>query len=264
MSKDVDWSKFKARCSGIHALLAESRDNPCLTEKQAARLSELENKDTLTDKMQIEMAELLVKKDNSTKIVLSSTCQDYLIDEWAWKKEGMVRVTREILDVPQMQKGIFVEPDSLILLSQVDQVIYNPNVMDDLTKERVYNDYLSGEVDAYAGESIMTATAIPDVKSIWDRPTFLSKIKTPLSKANDFQIKGYMDITGAKTGFIADCLINTPPHVVEAVKWSLLRKMNVASEESPEFLEKWAVVCRSMNFDHIPNNQKVSKMALEV
>lgn len=255
----IDWDDFKVRCSCISSVLAESRSNPCLTEKQAAELSELEAKDKLTDKQKERVAELLVKKENSTKVILSDTCIAYLLDEYAWRTEGMVRVTKELMDVPQMQKGIFVEPDSLKLLSAVDDEAYVENRNADGERQRVFNDFLSGEVDAFAGESIMQATKIPDIKSIWDFPTFLCKIKAPLTLANDWQIKGYMDITGAPEGFIANCLVNTPDHVVEKQRWKLLNKLNVATDEAPEFKEKWALLERSMRFNHIPVHKRVFK-----
>jgi hypothetical protein len=184
--------------------------------------------------------------------------------EYAWKTQGMVSVTKELMDIPQLQKGILVEADSLILLSKVDGVLYMPNVDENDERERVYNDFLSGEVDAYVGDSIMNATCIPDIKSIWDYPTFLCKIHEPLTTANDWQIKGYMDITKNCTeGFVANCLINTPENIIESLKFKLLRKLDVATEEAPEFQQKWAMIDRSMRFDHIPAHQRVFKKKVE-
>lgn len=226
-------------------------------------LADLEEKQFLTPKQSERLAELLVKKKNGSKVVLSDTAITYLMEEYAWKTQKMIRVTRELMDVPQMQKGTLVEPDSLKLLSIVDGVEYNPNRDENGNRERVWNDYLTGEVDAYVGKSIMTATKIPDIKSIWDYPTFLCKIHEPLLKPNDLQIKGYLDITGATEGEIANCLINTPEHIVNGQKWKLLNKLNVATEESPEFKEKWAMLERSMCFDKIPVHQRVFKKPVE-
>ena len=220
----MDFSNFKVRCSAISMAMSNSRSNPVLTEKHVLRLAELEEKPILTDKMQQEMAELLVKKDNGTKIILSDTCISYLMTEYAWRVEGKVSVTREIMDIPQMQKGTIVEADSLKLLSIVDGIIYRANENENGERERIYNEYLSGEVDAYVGDEIMGAKIIPDVKSIWDYPTFLCKIHEPLTLSNDWQIKGYMDISGAPDGFVANCLIDTPQHIIEAVKLKLLNK----------------------------------------
>lgn len=257
VEEKINWDDFKVRCSSIHMALAESKSNPCLTEKQALRLDELEGKDALTDKMKLELTDLLVKKDNSNKVILSDTYISYLMEEYAWRTEKMVRVSKELLDIPQMQKGTIVEADSLKLLSIVSGEEYKPNKDANGQRERIYNEYLSGEVDAYVGESIMTATKLPDVKSIWDYPTFLCKIHEPLLKSNDLQVKGYMDISGAPVGEIANCLVDTPPHVIEKLRWQLLGKLDVATFESPEFIEKWAIIERSLIFTKIPVHKRV-------
>lgn len=257
------FENLKVRCSSIGAVLATSRSNPGLSEKQAIRLIELEDRVTLTEPMKRELADLLVKKQNSTKLILSDTCISYLMSEYAWRMEGMVSITREMMDVPQMQKGTIVEPESLKLLSKVDGIFYNSNEDADGKRERISNDYLSGEVDAYVGESIMSATVIPDIKSIWDYPTFLCKIHEPLTIANDWQIKGYLDISGAGEGFVANCLVDTPADLIEAAKYKLLNKLDVATELSPDFLFKWNIISKSMTFSQIPEHKRVFKNPVE-
>lgn len=261
--KSVNFDTFKVRCSAIHMAVSESRDNPTLTAKQALRLTELEKKETLTENMQAEMAELLIKKENSTKVILSSTYIGYLMQEYAWVTQGMVSITRELMDIPQMQKGTIVEPESLALLSIVDGKYYFPNEDEHGNRERIYNEFLSGEVDAYCGESIMGAEAIPDVKSIFDYPTFLNKIHEPLTKANDLQVKGYMDISGSPIGFIANCLVDTDNGTIEGMKYRLLNKMRCASDENEKFKERWQLVERSMRFGHIAPHLRVFKKNVE-
>lgn len=258
-----DWNTFKCRCSSIHMILSDSSLNPVLTEKQAARLGELESKESLTDKMKLELAELLVKKDNSSKVILSGTYISYLMEEYAWITQRMVRVTKELMDIPQMQKGTIVEAESLKLLSIVDGVDYKPNMDAEGQRERIYNEYLSGEVDAYLGDSIMETTVLPEVKSIWDYPTFLSKIHEPITKANDYQVKGYMDISGAPEGFVANCLVNADHDTIEKLRWRLLNKLSVATFESPEFIQKWNLIEKSMNFTCIPVHKRVFKKPVE-
>jgi hypothetical protein len=263
IKKQINFDNFKCRCSAIHMAMADSRDNPTLTEKQTVRLAELEAKETLTETMKAELAKLLVNKANATKVVLSATYIGYLMAEYAWVTQGMVSVTRELMDIPQMQKGCIVEPESLALLSIVDGKYYFPNEDEKGNRERIYNEYLSGEVDAYEGETIMTANAIPDVKSIWDYPTFLNKIHEPLTKANDLQIKGYLDISKAPVGFIANCLIDTPEEIINGIKYKLLNKTKSATEDDPKFKEKWVIIERSMRFGHIAPHLRVFKKNVE-
>ena len=183
-SKDIDWSDFKCRCSQISLMMADSRDNPTITEKQELALNDLQAKAGLSDKQKAELDRLLVLKANSGKAILGTACITYLLEEYAWRTEGMVRVTKELTDVPQMQKGTIVEPQSLLLLSQYDGVEYRANIDCNGERKRIYNDYLSGEVDAYVGDEIMGASKIPDVKSTWDYPTFLCKIKCKQSHSS--------------------------------------------------------------------------------
>ena len=150
-----------------------------------------------------------------------------------------------------------------MLLNKVDGLFYTPNEDAEGKRERIYNDYLSGEVDAYVGDSIMTATIIPDVKSLWDYPTYLCKIHEPLTLANDWQLKGYGDISGASNLFVANCLIDTPEHIIENMKFKLLHKLNVATEEAPEFKAKWSIIEHSMRFSRIPEHKRVFKKPVE-
>lgn len=260
----TDFSKFKCRCSSIGAMMADSAENPKITEKQTETLKQLEAKEVLTDKQKDEMARLQVLKENGTKIILGGTCITYLLEEYAWRTEGMVRVTKELIDVPQMQKGTIVEPQSVLLLSQYDGVEYKANRSENDERERVYNDYLSGEVDAYVGESIIGAEKIPDIKSSWDYPTFLCKTMEKVTLMNDWQVKGYMDITGAPEGFIANCLVDADEMTQSDIKRKLLWKTpDAATEESPKFKKRWEIIKRSMNFSHIPVYLRVHKKQIE-
>ncbi|MEO7049657.1 MAG: hypothetical protein ABI091_30415 [Ferruginibacter sp.] len=257
--KEIDWDSFKCRCSSIHMAMADSRSNPVLTEKQELELTDLESKESLTVKQKEKLAELIIKKENCSKVVLSDTYVSYLMEEYSWRTESKVRVSKELMDIPQLQKGTIVEPLSLRLLSLVDGVEYKPNKDENGQRTRLYNDYLSGEIDAYVGNSIYEIEKLPDVKSIFDYPTFLCKITEPLTKANDLQVKGYMDITGSSEGFIGNCLVDIDSGTLEKLRWRLLGKLDVATFESPEFVQKWEIIERSLHFNKIPVHKRVFK-----
>ena len=254
---EVNWQEFKVRCSAISKTMAESRSNPTITEKQAARLSELESKPDLTDKMKLEMADLLVKKENGKKIILSDGCIDYLMDVYAWKTQRMISVSKESLDLMQMKKGKHNETDSIKLLSIVKGHVYNKNA------EQVFNEYLTGEPDVFAGEEIMKSNIVEDTKTIWDYPGFLRCIKKQLEGGYRQQVQGYGDITGAKELYVSKCLVSASFDIIEEMKYRLLRKMNVVTEESPEFVYEWEKWERSMVFDHIPMRQRVFSIPVE-
>jgi len=253
---DFNWDQFKVRCSSISKILSTSRDNPVLTEKQTLRLQELEGKESLTDKMKLELADLLVKKENSTKLCLSDTCIEYLMEAYAWETARKQSVTKE-MDMEYTQKGKMVEEESITLLSMVDFEIYSKN------QERVSNDYLSGEPDIYLGEHILAAQKITDIKSCWDYPGFLKKIHKKIDNGYDYQIKGYCDITGAPVGEIAYCLVDMPDSIKNDYRRRLFYKINPVTEESPEFKAALAELEHSMTFLDIPIHKRVYKVPVQ-
>lgn len=252
----INWDNFKVRCSAIQKVLSTSKSNPVLTEKQKEKLSELESKPKLTDKQQEDLAYLLVLKDNATKIVLSDSCIEYLMEAYAWEAYNKHSISKE-MDIEYTQKGKMQEEDSITLLSRLDRAFYQKNT------QRVSNDYLSGEPDLYIGDSIMSATKITDIKSVWDYPGFLKKMNEKISPTYDNQLKGYMDITGASEGEISYCLVNMPGTIVNDYKRRLFYKMGVVTEESPEYKLALESLINSMYFDDIPINQRVFKVKIE-
>lgn len=253
----IDFSQFKVRCSAINKVQSNSAQNPVLTEKQAIRLDELEKKESLTNKQQVEMAELLVKKDNGTQVILSTTCIEYLMEAYAWETQGMIPVNKESLDILSIRKGKTEESEARILLTRVDKLSY------EVHKERISNEYLSGEIDLYVGEQVYAAENITDIKNSFDYPTFLKKIHTGLETGQREQVAGYGDITGAQELYIANCLVDCPFEVIEEMRWKVAKKMNAVTLESPEFLAEWPKWERSMIFNHIPIQQRVSKIKVE-
>lgn len=257
----INFDDFKVRCSAIRKALANSQSNPVLTEKQSLRLIELEEKlqktGEITQKQQEELAELKVKQENGKKIILSDGYIDYLMESYAWETQKMISVDRESLDLMQLKKGKVGENDALLLLSLVSKMFYKSH------KERISNDYISGEIDAYTGEHIYAATLISDIKNAWDYPIFLKKLHKPIEIGNKEQVQGYMDISNAPEGEIANTLINAPHDIIEEVRWRLTKKLGAATPESPEVLAEWPTWERSMKFDQIPMCQRVSKRPVE-
>lgn len=256
----IDWiANFKCRCSAISKIMANSRSNPCLTEKQAARLDELYLKGGnggLTEKMKMEIVDLEVKKANGTKVILSDTCIEYLMEAYAWYEWGK-RPLKEQFELDQMKKGKLAEADSIALLSVVDGVIYEKNT------ERIYNDFLSGEPDLFLGETIIGGEKIVDIKTCYDAPIFLKKINTGLENGYEEQVKGYLDISLAPIGEVAYTLVNMPEIMRNDFKRKLFYQGEYISEESPDFLRKWAEAENDMVFDKIPHEQRVHRIKID-
>lgn len=258
---DISFNQFKVRCSAISKAQSNSRSNPQLTEKQAETLAnyraKLEAGWDISAKQREDYTFLVEKEGNGSKIILSDTCIEYLMVEYAWRTEGMISVSKESMDLVAMQKGKVVEAMSGKLLSLIDDVEYKVH------KPRIYNEYLSGEIDFYAGESILTAYRIADNKASWDYPIFLKKLHTGLEGGQKEQVQGYGDITGAKELYIANTLVDTPDEIIEEMKYRLAKKMGCVTTEDTEFLKEWATWEKSMRFTHIPIHKRAHKIKIE-
>lgn len=253
----VNWENFKCRCSGISKITSNKQGFEPLTDLQEAKVKEFEVKLTLTDKQRDEYLRLLAKREASKGIVLSDTCVGYLMEVYAWETEGMISVSKESMDILQIKKGKLQEKQAGALLSFVDDSTYKEH------KERISNDFLSGEIDLYLGESILTATHVSDIKNSWDYPTFLKKIHIGIENGQTEQLQGYGDITGAKNLHVANCLVDAPDEIIEETKWRVAKKFNAVTIESPDFLVEWAKWEKSMRFSHIPPHQRVHKIKVE-
>lgn len=257
----MDWSKWKCRCSAISKMMANSKENPPLTEKQAARLIELAEKadktGTLTPNQTLELATLVDKAENSKNVILSDTCISYLVEAYAWETEQMCSITKE-MDVEYFERGRKTEPESIKLLSFVDNTPYVKNEF------RFENDFLSGIPDLIGMYSVKQefpiAKSVRDIKSTKDYPTFLYKIHKGLDSGNAEQLQGYGDILECGDLGVAFTLPTMPQSIREGYKMKLAYKMNAAIDQDKEFEKAWANLERSMIFDHMPPEKRVYKI----
>lgn len=246
----MNFDNFKVRCSCINKVMANSKNNPVLSETQTIRMAELENREKpMTEAMKIEYAKLLQYKENSKKVVLSEGTIEYLVEVYSWIVYKKKPVKKE-LDIEYTAKGKATEENSITLLSRLDKTLYEKN------KLQLSNDFLTGEPDVIADRII-------DVKGAWDHPGFLRKINSEIDPGHDLQIKGYVDITGLSAGEVAHCLPSSPEwqilEFLEKAKW----QMKVIWDEDPEWLLKAAEIERSMRFEDIPLEQRVFKIPVE-
>ena len=256
----LDWDKWKCRCSAISKMMANSKDNPPLTEKQEIELAELEARATRTDKMNLRVAELVEKRTRSADVVLSDTCIGYLLEAYAWETEKMCNVTKE-MDVEYFERGKKTEPESIKLLVEVDNKQYIKN------EYRFDNDFLSGIPDVLGLPADIEAPTAPesikDIKSCQDYPTFLYKIHKGVDPGNAEQLQGYGDIMNCRDLSVIFTLPTMPESIRNSYKMRLAYKMDEVTTESPTFLRAWAELERSMVFGHMPAGKRVYKVPVE-
>jgi hypothetical protein len=182
-----------------------------------------------------------VSKADKEAGVLSKTAQKHLIEVYIAEKYGRKRD----IQTKQMKKGVEAEQDSIDLLSMYLKLPFSKN------EERFKNDFITGLPDIINGDTII------DIKSSYDLWTFLGNIPDKLDNLYYWQMQSYMWLTGTKNATIAYCLVNTPESIIEQEKFYLLKKMDVISEESPEFIKEAMKIEFNMTFDDISINERI-------
>lgn len=223
-------------------------------------LEELDKKPNRTDKQGIRLAELVQKRENSKKVVLSDTAVSYLLEAFAWETEKMCSVTKE-MDVEYFERGRKTEPESIELLSFVDNTPYVKNEF------RFENEFLSGIPDVFSlfepEDQMFAPKSIKDIKSTQDYPTFLYKIHKGTDDANEMQLRGYGDIMNCGDLSVVYTLPTMPESIRNGYKMRLAYKMDEISTESPTFIKAWAELEHSMIFDSIPAQKRVYKIPVQ-
>ena len=69
------------------------------------------------------------------------------------------------------------------------------------------NEYITGTPDVLVNGEIL------DTKCSWNGKTFLDSITDELNTDYEWQIRGYMDLTGYSKGRVCYCLMDTPDFV---------------------------------------------------
>jgi hypothetical protein len=185
------------------------------------------------------MTEPVTKADKEAGL-LSKTAQRHLLDVYISNKYNRSKD----IQTKQMKKGIEVEQESIDLLSMFLKKPFAKNT------ERFSNKYITGLPD-------IIDDGIIDIKSSYDLWTFLGNIPDKLDNLYYWQMMSYMWLTGKAKATIAYCLVNTPDNIIQQEKYYLLKKLDVISEESPEFVREAMKLELNMKFDDIAIEERI-------
>jgi hypothetical protein len=175
--------------------------------------------------------------------LLSKTAQRHLLEVYIAEKYGR----KKDIQTKQMKKGIEVEDESIELLNNYWNKDYVKNT------QRFSNEFITGLPDVVA----LNPNMIIDIKSSYDLWTFLGNLPDKLDNLYYWQLQSYMWLTGSEKAYIAYCLVDTPFGIIEQEKRYLLNKMDVISDESPEYIQEAAKLEFNMTFEDISINERV-------
>jgi len=190
------------------------------------------------------LAESKVKGEPIGKTCASELIKIYNQEVYGRKKD---------ITTKQMDKGKQVEEESITLFSRVEKKIFYKN------EDALENEWFCGHPDIFTGDNIQNAEEVHDIKSSWSLDTFMPQLVESVDKSYEAQLNVYFDLTGAKSGSIAYCLVSAPQNIIEAEKRSLLFRMNVISEYSPEYIKAAEELEKLMIFDDIDYRERVIK-----
>jgi hypothetical protein len=172
---------------------------------------------------------------------LGETCKAYLDEIIIFKKYGI----KKNIESKYLEKGILMEMDSIGLLLSVDNIIYSKN------EERFDNGVLTGEPDIIHEDKII------DIKSSWDLFSHLKNKK--INPKYEWQVLGYMELTGLRKAEVIHVLVDTPDTMIEDEIRRLSWKLGML--EVPEEIQE--EIRNNMIFKQVPINERVIRFEVQ-
>lgn len=207
-----------------------------LNEEKRTGINGNGNKTKWTETKQAEVDKLLKKKDGVDTLPDGAlTKLEEIFDDIFWKR-------KKLLNNKYLEKGLIVEEDSLELLSEIDGETYWKN------DEQIENEYAQGCPDNITNR-------VRDAKSNYDYFTFKNAEMISLYAA---QIKCYIWILlsmGRKVeriGELCYCLVNSPPHRIEAERKSMWFAMGQPDYDEERYIKS----ASQLEMNHIFDIQK--------
>ena len=177
---------------------------------------------------------------------LSETAKTHLLEIYIAEKYGR----KKDISNKYITKGLMAEDDSIKLYSTIKLEKYVKNEL------RLKNEYLVGTPD-------IIDTEVIDVKTSWDIFTFFAVAKKEINSDYFYQLQAYLALTGLTVSKLAYCLVNTPQTLINDEKRKLMYKMNVATDEAPEYVKACEDLERSMTYDDIPLSNRIIEFQID-
>lgn len=175
--------------------------------------------------------------------LLSETAKSHLIEvytenQYDYRRDNVNKYTN---------KGNVQELKAILELSKFTGLLMEKN------EATIYNEYFVGTPDIILPD----LKIIFDTKCCYDWITLLDNVQDGLPEENKRQIDGYLDILGWDTGYVAKILLDHPQEDIDREKYRLFTSGNYISEESPDFLRKWAEKEKQFRFETAPLSERI-------
>lgn len=159
----------------------------------------------------------------------------------------------------EMEKGVLMEQAGADLFTEVTGKQFK------IHKKYLENDFFSGHIDLYCGESIENVLECWDIKNSWNMKTFMDNVMKPLNPLYKAQIRIYYNLLGCRTGGIAQTLVTAPEHLINDELFRLAKRMGIidTSVHNPDYEEAAAKLEYSLRFDDIDPKERLLQFQVE-
>lgn len=179
---------------------------------------------------------------------MGETCKTALRKVYLLEKYGR----EEIIYSKYMEKGIMCEDDGVDLLGQhIGQPLFK-------YKDRLSNEFLVGTPD------IVTDTTVYDIKSSWDLFTFdKARLYGKAAKDYEWQILGYMALTGKREAYVCYTLVDTPFDILEDEKRRLQHQLRIYDTADAAYQMAEQQLIKNHTFSDIPAEERITMFKVE-
>lgn len=187
---------LKFRCSSLSDI---ANGKQGLTAVQEKNLNDLLAKVKLTEKQAETRDELIAKRDAPVTLTQTGISKvETMIKQLIYGYELNI-------DNKFVNKGIRMEDEAIKFLSEVEGKKYSKN------EKWFSNDFICGTPD------IISENKIIDIKCSWSKSTFPLFPEEAHNIVYEYQMRGYMMLTGCESAEVIYCLMNTPEDLISYI-----------------------------------------------
>lgn len=143
----------------------------------------------------------------------------------------------------EIEKGLILECEGIDEVGKKHGLILTKNDV------RLSNEFLTGEPDAFTGETIYTTKHGFDIKNSWSLST-LPIGDEKLNPVYHWQSLGYIDLTGADKWTVSYVLLNAPVKLLESEKYKAsLKYQEIDYHNNPKYIEDCKEIEKNLIYD---------------
>ncbi len=174
----------------------------------------------------------------SKSVALSQTCKSHIQERFNELEFGIT----DYWTNQYVQKGTSEEDVSLMMAQRVHKWEFMSK-----NEERFTNEFITGEPDAINDDFVL------EIKSSWSMKTFPMYAETNPNKGYEWQLQGYLWLTGKEVGYLSYCLVDTPEMLVIDELYRTAR--NQGFIDLPPKVEK--EIRDNHSFGHVPEHLRI-------